>query len=113
AFYTTAVGALDAVDPVAETATRTDRQLGDGLTALTELAAAKESVALERGLLNGVFAEGAFHDREYLISKVAASLRQVEHTALHLAAQQAGLRRNTTESLANLGRRNQNLVRRQ
>ncbi|WP_327724222.1 nitrate- and nitrite sensing domain-containing protein [Streptomyces europaeiscabiei] len=294
AFYTTAVDALNAVDPVTETATRADRQLGDGLAALRELAAAKESVALERGLLNGVFAEGAFHGREYLtftevratrvaaltrfrqvataperaalknafgtkdaqratayenqaegaadgsalradvgtwwdamtvlvddlyavqqsvgddvrdradrlsheaelglaaylvagtlmaalvaglaafasrsltrplgalaaaahdvarhrlpatvariqqspqdqgevlppteapdapearllggaaeIAEVAASLRQVEHTALHLAAQQAGLRRNTTESLANLGRRNQNLVRRQ
>ena len=293
-FYTAAVEALNAVDPVAETATRADRQLRDGLAALRELAAAKESVALERGLLNGVFAEGAFHGREFLtftevratrvaalarfrqvatapqraalktafgtknaqratayenqaegaadgsalradagiwwdamtvlvddlyvvqrsvgddvreradrlshdaelglaaylvagtlmaalvgglaafasrsltrplgalaeaahdvarhrlpatvariqqspqdpgefvpraeppdtpeaqllggaaeIAEVAASLRQVEHTALHLAAQQAGLRRNTTESLANLGRRNQNLVRRQ
>lgn len=295
AFYTTAVDALNAVDPVAETATRADGQLGDGLAALRELAAAKESVALERGLLNGVFADGAFHGREYLaftevratrvaalarfrqvatapqraalkkafgtedaerattyekqaegaadgsalraeagawwdamtvlvddlyavqqsvgddvrhradrlshdaelglaaylvagtlmaalvaglaafasrsltrplgalaeaaddvarhrlpatvariqqsptpqdhaeflppdapghpeaqllggaaeIAEVAASLHQVEHTALHLAAQQAGLRRNTTESLANLGRRNQSLVRRQ
>ncbi|NEC86419.1 nitrate- and nitrite sensing domain-containing protein [Streptomyces sp. SID12501] len=284
-FYTTAVDALNAVDPVADTATRDDRQLRDGLAALRELAAAKESVALERGFLNGVFAEGAFHDREYLtftevratrvaaldrfnqvatapqlaalkrafgtkdaesattyearaesapdgsalrvdpgtwwdamtvlvddlyavqqtvgddvraradrlshdaelalaaylvggtlmaalvaalaafasrsltrplgalaeaahdvarhrlpatvariqqspqdqvefpeaqilggaaeIAEVAESLRQVEHTALQLAAQQAGLRRNTTESLANLGRRNQNLVRRQ
>ncbi|MFI6491526.1 nitrate- and nitrite sensing domain-containing protein [Streptomyces sp. NPDC050564] len=293
-FYTTAVDALNAVDPVAETATGADRQLRDGLAALRELAAAKESVALERGLLNGVFAKGGFHGREYLtftevratrvaalarfrqiatppqraavknafgtedaeraiayenraedaadgsalradagawwdamtvlvddlyavqqsvgddardradllshdaeiglaaylvagalmaalvaalaafasrsltrplgalaetahdvarhrlpatvariqqspqdhveprppadapdhpdarllggaaeIAEVAASLHQVEHTALHLAAQQAGLRRNTTESLANLGRRNQNLVRRQ
>ncbi|NEA64569.1 nitrate- and nitrite sensing domain-containing protein [Streptomyces sp. SID12488] len=286
-FYTTAVDALNAVDPVADTATRDDRQLRDGLAALRELAAAKESVALERGFLNGVFAEGAFQDREYLtftevratrvaalarfgqvatapqlaalkqafgtkdaesattyearaegapdgsalrvdagtwwdamtvlvddlyavqqsvgddvrdradqlshdaelalavyllggtlmaalvaalaafasrsltrplgalaeaahdvarhrlpatvariqqspqdevefpeaqaqalggtdeIAEVAESLRQVEHTALQLAAQQAGLRRNTTESLANLGRRNQNLVRRQ
>lgn len=294
-FFTTAVDALNAVDPVARTATRADGRLSDGLAALRELAAAKESVALERGLLNGVFAEGAFHGREYLtftevratrvaalarfrqlatapqraalkkafatedaqratayerraedaadgsalradagtwwtamtvlvddlyavqqsvgdavrdradrlshdaetdlaaylvagalmaalvaglaafasrsltrplralaeaahdvarhrlpatvariqqslqdqaellppaddapdtpdaqrlggtaeIAAVAASLHQVEHTALHLAAQQAGLRRNTTESLANLGRRNQNLVRRQ
>lgn len=66
AFYTTAVNALNAVDPVTETATRADRQLRDGLAALRELAAAKESVALERGLLNGVFAEGAFHGGEYL-----------------------------------------------
>ncbi|MEU1407804.1 nitrate- and nitrite sensing domain-containing protein [Streptomyces sp. NPDC005728] len=293
-FYTTAVKALNAVDPVAETATGADRQLHDGLEALRELAAATESVALERGFLNGVFAGGGFHGREYLtftevratrvaalarfqqvatapqraalkhafatadakratdyesraedaadgsvlradasawwdamtvivddlyavqqsvgddvrdradrlshdaemglaaclgagmlmaalvaglaafasrsltrplgalaeaahdvarrrlpaavariqqapqdhaellpptdtpddpdsqplggaaeIAEVAASLHHVEHTALHLAAQQAGLRRNTTESLANLGRRNQNLVRRQ
>ncbi|MEU8976413.1 nitrate- and nitrite sensing domain-containing protein [Streptomyces monashensis] len=66
AFYTTAVDALNAVDPVAGEATGADRQLGDGLAALRELAAAKESVALERGLLNGVFAEGAFRGREYL-----------------------------------------------
>ncbi|WP_229703856.1 sensor histidine kinase [Streptomyces albiflavescens] len=65
-FYTTAVDALNAVDPVAETTTGTDRQLHDDLAALRELAAAKESVALERGLLNGVFAKGGFHDREYL-----------------------------------------------
>ncbi|MET9964389.1 nitrate- and nitrite sensing domain-containing protein [Streptomyces sp. NPDC006356] len=65
-FYTAAVDALNAVDPVTETATRADRQLADGLAALRELAAAKESVALERGLLNGVFAEGVFHGREYL-----------------------------------------------
>lgn len=293
-FYTSAVDALNAVDPVAATGTGADRQLHDGLAALRELAAAKESVALERGLLNGVFAQGAFHGHAYIdftevratrvaaltrfrqvatasqraaltkafatedaeratvyekqaegaadgsplradagtwwdamsvlvddlyavqqsvgddvrhradrlshdaglalatylvagtllaafvaglaafasrsvtrplralaetahdvarhrlpqavariqqspqehtellppadtadnpdarllggtaeIAEVAASLHQVEHTALHLATQQAGLRRNTTESLANLGRRNQNLVRRQ
>ncbi|GGW61723.1 hypothetical protein GCM10010381_53620 [Streptomyces xantholiticus] len=93
AFYTTAVDALNAVDPVAETATGADRQLRDGLTALRELAAAKESVALERGLLNGVFAEGAFQGREYLAftevraTRVAAlaRFRQVA-TATQLAA---------------------------
>ncbi|WP_426567354.1 nitrate- and nitrite sensing domain-containing protein [Streptomyces canus] len=65
-FYTTAIDALNAVDPVAETATGVDRQLRDSIAALRELAAAKESVALERGFLNGVFAEGGFHGREYL-----------------------------------------------
>ncbi|MGW1890103.1 nitrate- and nitrite sensing domain-containing protein [Streptomyces sp. NPDC002004] len=65
-FYTTAVEALNAVDPVAETVSGADRELRDGMAALRELAAAKESVALERGLLNGVFAEGGFHAREYL-----------------------------------------------
>ena len=65
-FYTTAIDALNAVDPVAGSTAASDRQLRDGLAALRELAAAKESVALERGLLNGVFAAGAFHGREYL-----------------------------------------------
>ncbi|MFJ9865867.1 nitrate- and nitrite sensing domain-containing protein [Streptomyces sp. NPDC101165] len=95
-FYTDAVDALDAVDPVAETATRADRRLGDGLAALRELAAAKESVALERGLLNGVFAEGAFHGREYLTftevraTRVAA-LTRFRHVAT--APQRAALER--------------------
>ncbi|MEV8597224.1 nitrate- and nitrite sensing domain-containing protein [Streptomyces sp. NPDC052012] len=65
-FYTSAIDALNAVDPVAETATGADRQLRDGLAALRELAAATESVALERGLLNGVFARGAFRGRAYI-----------------------------------------------
>lgn len=47
------------------------------------------------------------------IAEVAAALRNVERTALDLAAEQARLRGNTTESLANLGRRNQGLIRRQ
>ncbi|MFF4562234.1 nitrate- and nitrite sensing domain-containing protein [Streptomyces sp. NPDC001435] len=66
AFYTDAVDALNSVDPVAETATGSDRQLRDALAAMRELAAAKESVALERGFLNGVFAARGFHGREYL-----------------------------------------------
>lgn len=74
-FYTAAVDALNAVDPVAATATRADSQLGDGLAALRELAAAKESVARERGLLNGVFAEGAFHGREYVVFTEARATR--------------------------------------
>ncbi|MCX5366926.1 nitrate- and nitrite sensing domain-containing protein [Streptomyces sp. NBC_00124] len=80
-FYTRAVDALNAVDPVAETATGADRQLRDGLAALRELAAAKESVALERGLLNGVFAQGAFRGHAYLdfsdvrATRVAAQAR--------------------------------------
>ncbi|MHB9849137.1 nitrate- and nitrite sensing domain-containing protein [Streptomyces krungchingensis] len=64
-FYTTAVDALNSVDPVAESAAGADLQLRRGLAALRELATAKESVALERGLLNGVFAKGGFHGSEY------------------------------------------------
>ncbi|WP_306361387.1 nitrate- and nitrite sensing domain-containing protein [Nocardia sp. CC227C] len=47
------------------------------------------------------------------IVSVAQALDRVQTTAFELASEQALLRRNTTESLANLGRRNQNLVRRQ
>jgi signal transduction histidine kinase len=47
------------------------------------------------------------------IQSVAAALDRVQATAYALATEQALLRRNTTESLANLGRRNQNLLRRQ
>ena len=47
------------------------------------------------------------------IVSVAAALDRVQTTAFELAGEQALLRRNTTESLANLGRRNQNLLRRQ
>ncbi|MBA8927501.1 signal transduction histidine kinase [Kutzneria viridogrisea] len=47
------------------------------------------------------------------IASVADALNRVQSTAFELASEQALLRRNTSESLANLGRRNQNLVRRQ
>ncbi|WP_328290841.1 sensor histidine kinase [Nocardia aurantiaca] len=47
------------------------------------------------------------------IVSVAAALDRVQTTAYELASAQARLRRNTTESMANLARRNQNLVRRQ
>jgi signal transduction histidine kinase len=44
---------------------------------------------------------------------VADALDRVQATAYSLATEQAMLRHSTTESLANLGRRNQNLLRRQ
>ncbi|MFC4123430.1 sensor histidine kinase [Nocardia rhizosphaerae] len=47
------------------------------------------------------------------IGAVAAALDRVQTTAFELASEQALVRRNTTESMANLARRNQNLVRRQ
>ncbi|MBF6172014.1 nitrate- and nitrite sensing domain-containing protein [Nocardia blacklockiae] len=47
------------------------------------------------------------------IVSVAEAFDRVQVTAYELASEQALLQRNTTESLANLGRRNQNLVRRQ
>jgi anti-sigma regulatory factor (Ser/Thr protein kinase) len=47
------------------------------------------------------------------IRSVAAALDRLQTTAHDLAIDQALQRRNTIESLANLGRRNQNLIRRQ
>ncbi|MEV6012066.1 nitrate- and nitrite sensing domain-containing protein [Streptomyces sp. NPDC051976] len=47
------------------------------------------------------------------VSRAVSALRNVEQTALGLAAEQAVLRRTATESLASLGRRNQGLLRRQ
>ncbi|MFD0362277.1 nitrate- and nitrite sensing domain-containing protein [Nocardia sp. GCM10030253] len=47
------------------------------------------------------------------IAAVADALDRVQSTAFDLASEQALVRRNTTESMANLARRNQNLVRRQ
>ncbi|WP_233624561.1 nitrate- and nitrite sensing domain-containing protein [Actinoplanes sp. ATCC 53533] len=47
------------------------------------------------------------------VRRVADALDRVQATAYSLATEQAMLRRSTTESLANLGRRNQNLLRRQ
>ncbi|MFC6014413.1 nitrate- and nitrite sensing domain-containing protein [Nocardia lasii] len=47
------------------------------------------------------------------IAAVAHALDRVQTTAFELASEQALVRRNTTESMANLARRNQNLVRRQ
>ncbi|GAA3231461.1 sensor histidine kinase [Actinocorallia longicatena] len=46
-------------------------------------------------------------------AEVARALDHLQETAVRLAVEQAVMRRNTAESLANLGRRNQNLVRRQ
>jgi signal transduction histidine kinase len=47
------------------------------------------------------------------VRQVADAFDRVQATAYELATEQAMLRRSTTESLANLGRRNQNLLRRQ
>ncbi|WP_405807216.1 nitrate- and nitrite sensing domain-containing protein [Streptomyces sp. NBC_00210] len=47
------------------------------------------------------------------ITRLATALHNVEHTAIGLATEQAVLRRNSSESLASLGRRNQSLLSRQ
>jgi signal transduction histidine kinase len=47
------------------------------------------------------------------VGRVARAIDNLQRTALSLASEQVALRRRAAESLANLGRRNQNLVRRQ
>jgi signal transduction histidine kinase len=47
------------------------------------------------------------------VIEVATALNRVQQTALDLAVEQAVLRRNIADSFVNLGRRNQNLLRRQ
>ncbi len=47
------------------------------------------------------------------VADVAAALNTVQDSALHLAIEQAVLRRNIADSFVNLGRRNQNLLGRQ
>ncbi|WP_246143840.1 sensor histidine kinase [Actinacidiphila oryziradicis] len=74
-FYTTAITALINADPAADTTTRGDRQLRDGLAAVQALAQAKESAALERSLLNGVFAVGSFRRSEFLQFTEARAVR--------------------------------------
>ena len=55
----------------------------------------------------------ALAGRQDEIAEVARALDQVQRTAVDLAAQEALLRRNAAESMSNLARRNQNLLRRQ
>ncbi|MDT0341962.1 sensor histidine kinase [Streptomyces litchfieldiae] len=47
------------------------------------------------------------------VTRLAFALRDVERAAVELAAEQTALRRNSSESLANLGQRNQRLLDRQ
>ncbi|RAY13880.1 sensor protein [Actinomadura craniellae] len=60
---------------------------------------------------DSVRSELARRDDEF--AAVTEALDHLRETAVRLAVEQAVMRRNTAESLANLGRRNQNLVRRQ
>jgi hypothetical protein len=58
-------------------------------------------------------AAAALERRDDEIAEVSRALDQVQRTAMELAAEQTVLRRNAAESLSNLARRNQNLLRRQ
>ncbi len=94
---------------------------------LAHLVAEAESVVLDRlpAAVNGVQTGRGDDPPEPLapvdvparaaqeIHSVAASLDRLQTAAYNLAVEQTGQRRRTVESLANLGRRNQNLIRRQ
>jgi hypothetical protein len=94
---------------------------------LAVLAAEAHSVATERLPAGVVRAQGGDGEQRPVppepvrvparstaeIRSVAAALDRVQAVAFSLATEQAMLRRSTSESLANLGRRNQNLLRRQ
>ncbi|ELS51001.1 ATP-binding protein [Streptomyces viridochromogenes] len=68
---------------------------------------------IQAGELAPAAAERQPHRSAQEITRVVTALHNVENTAVGLAAEQAVLRRNSAESLASLGRRNQGLVRRQ
>ncbi|SFD59474.1 sensor histidine kinase [Streptomyces aidingensis] len=90
-FYTEAITALNAVELVDP---RGDTALADGLAALTAVVDATESVALERGFMNGVFAAGSFAEGEYTVfSEVrAARMAALAVFARHATdAQRSGL----------------------
>ncbi|MGP4004886.1 nitrate- and nitrite sensing domain-containing protein, partial [Streptomyces sp. 8N706] len=86
-FYTSVITALiKAQSSDGAAAARGDRALSDGMEALQALTDANESVALERGSLNGVFAAGRFRGGEYVaFTEVRAArvvaLRQYRQSA--------------------------------
>ncbi|BAW09221.1 sensor histidine kinase [Nocardia seriolae] len=96
------------VRPLAELAEEADEVAGTRLPHL--IAAWQESEGTDPAPPEPVRADESAGAE---IVSVAQALDRVQTTAYDLASAQARLRRNTTESMANLARRNQNLVRRQ
>ncbi|MFI5682068.1 nitrate- and nitrite sensing domain-containing protein [Streptomyces cellulosae] len=66
AYYSEAIGALNAAEPAADKATRGDRELRDSLAALQARAEAKEAGSQEISLLGGVLAAGSFRGTNFL-----------------------------------------------
>ncbi|MGW4247193.1 nitrate- and nitrite sensing domain-containing protein [Nocardia sp. NPDC004722] len=96
------------VRPLADLAQEADAVAGQRLPQL--IAAWQDSEAADPDPPEPVRADASAGAE---IASVATALDRVQTTAYELASAQARLRRNTTESMANLARRNQNLVRRQ
>ncbi|WP_436521022.1 sensor histidine kinase [Actinoplanes sp. HUAS TT8] len=102
-----AIGATRSLaEPLAALAGEADRLAGHRLPeAVRRAAAGEETEPLEPvPVAAGASAE---------VRRVADALDRVRATAYTLATEQALIRRGTSESLADLGRRNQNLLRRQ
>ena len=104
--YLATVASRSIARPLATLAAEANKLAGERLPAAVQQATAG---ADDGPPLNVRVPAGASDE----VRLVADALDRVQATAYSLATEQAMLRRSTTESLANLGRRNQNLLRRQ
>ncbi|WP_370086393.1 nitrate- and nitrite sensing domain-containing protein [Streptacidiphilus sp. MAP12-16] len=95
-----------------------DRTLPESVARVRDAAAGEDPAEIASSVSGAALAGSALAGsplpgRRDEIAQVATALNRVAGTALRLAVEQTVLQRNSTESLANLGRRNQNLVTRQ
>ncbi|GLY98433.1 nitrate- and nitrite sensing domain-containing protein [Actinoplanes sp. NBRC 103695] len=104
--YLAAVASRSIARPLATLAGEANRLAGETLPTAVRQATAGDPGAAP---LEVRVPEGSSDE----VRSVADALDRVQATAFALATEQATLRHATTESLANLGRRNQNLLRRQ
>ncbi|MFG1607708.1 nitrate- and nitrite sensing domain-containing protein [Actinoplanes sp. NPDC049265] len=104
--YLAVVASRSIAKPLATLADEANRLAGETLPASVQRATAGDPGASPPEL---VVPDGSSDE----VRSVASALDRVQATAFALATEQASLRHSTTESLANLGRRNQNLLRRQ
>ncbi|MEV6635032.1 nitrate- and nitrite sensing domain-containing protein [Actinoplanes sp. NPDC051470] len=104
--YLAAVASRSIARPLATLADEANRLAGETLPVSVQRATAGDPGAAPHEL---VVPDGASDE----VKSVVSALDRVQATAFALATEQASLRHSTTESLANLGRRNQNLLRRQ
>jgi signal transduction histidine kinase len=106
AIYLGTGAARSIANPLAGLADEANRLAGERLPAAVKRAVAGDATGPPGSVQ---VAEGASSE----VRLVAAAFDRVQATAYALATEQAELRRSSAESLANLGRRNQNLLRRQ
>ncbi|WP_306210068.1 sensor histidine kinase [Actinoplanes sp. RD1] len=104
--YLATSGTRSLAGPLAALADEANRLAGQRLPEAVRRAAAGERAGPPEPV---PVAPGATRE----IGQVAEAFGRVQQTAYTLATEQAQLRRTSAESLANLGRRNQNLLRRQ